>query len=136
MEKVFKELDKVDKNWKNKKITARFICALSVYGPKTRKIHAVAKIEGRISNKKIGKNGFGYDPIFIPSGKKVYDWQVPNEWHVREAWIKNSDGNKILDFKRNNLHLLGYSSPIKKDLNFLQLKNHLHYIDDKPDNGL
>ena len=51
--------------------SARFICALSIYGPKTRKIHAVAKIEGRISNKKIGKNGFGYDPIFIPSGKKV-----------------------------------------------------------------
>ena len=71
IEKVFKELDKVDKNWRNKKITARFICALSVYGPKTRKIHAVGKIEGRISNKKIGKNGFGYDPIFIPSGKKV-----------------------------------------------------------------
>ena len=71
IEKVFKELGKVDKNWKNKKITARFVCALSVYGPKTRKIHAVAKIEGRISNKKIGKNGFGYDPIFIPSGKKV-----------------------------------------------------------------
>jgi len=71
IEKVFKELGKVDKNWKNKKITARFICALSVYGLKTRKIHAVAKIEGRISNKKIGKNGFGYDPIFIPSGKKV-----------------------------------------------------------------
>ena len=71
IEKVFKELDKVDKNWKNKKITARFICALSIYGPKIRKIHAVAKIEGRISNKKIGKNGFGYDPIFIPSGKKV-----------------------------------------------------------------
>ena len=71
IEKVFKELGKVDKNWKNKKITARFICALSVYGPNTKKIHAVAKIEGRISNKKIGKNGFGYDPIFIPSGKKV-----------------------------------------------------------------
>ena len=71
IKKVFKELGKVDKNWKNKKITARFICALSVYGPNTKKIHAVAKIEGRISNKKIGKNGFGYDPIFIPSGKKV-----------------------------------------------------------------
>ena len=67
IEKVFKELGKVDKNWKNKKITARFVCALSVYGPKTRKIHAVAKIEGRISKKKIGNNGFGYDPIFIPS---------------------------------------------------------------------
>ena len=71
IKKVFNELDKVDENWKNKKIIARFVCALSVYGPNIRKISSVAKIEGRISNKKIGKNGFGYDPIFIPSGKKV-----------------------------------------------------------------
>ncbi len=71
IEKVFKELSKVNKNWKNKKITARFVCALSVYGPGVKKIHAVAKIEGKISNKKVGKNGFGYDPIFIPSGKKI-----------------------------------------------------------------
>ena len=71
IEKVFKELSKVNKNWKNKKITARFVCALSLYGPGVKKIHAVAKIEGKISNKKVGKNGFGYDPIFIPLGKKI-----------------------------------------------------------------
>ncbi len=71
--------------------------------------------------------------VEIPSGKKVYDWKVPNEWHVREAWIKNSDGKKIIDFKKNNLHLLGYSIPVQKNFNFLQLKNRLHYIEDKPD---
>jgi len=69
----------------------------------------------------------------IPSGKKVYDWEVPNEWHVKEAWVKNSDGKKILDFKKNNLHLLGYSIPIKQKLSFSHLKNRLHYIEDKPD---
>ncbi len=69
--KVFKELKKVDKNWKEKKIKARFICALSIYGPNIKKKHSIGKVEGRISNKKIGKNGFGYDPIFIPNGKKV-----------------------------------------------------------------
>ncbi len=69
--KVFKELYKVDKNWKKKKIKARFICALSIYGPNIKKKHSIGKIEGRISNKKIGKNGFGYDPIFIPNGKKI-----------------------------------------------------------------
>ena len=69
--KVFMELDKVDKNWRNKKIKARFICALTIYGPKLKKVNAIGKVEGRISNKKIGKNGFGYDPIFIPKGKKV-----------------------------------------------------------------
>ena len=67
--RVFKELNKVDKNWKKKRIKARFICALSIYGPKVKKIHAIGKIEGRISIKKIGKNGFGYDPIFIPNGE-------------------------------------------------------------------
>ena len=69
--RVFKELNKVDKNWKKKRIKARFICALTIYGPKVKKIHAIGKIEGRISIKKIGKNGFGYDPIFIPNGEKI-----------------------------------------------------------------
>ena len=69
IKKVFKELNKADKNWRKKKITARFICALSIYGPNIKKIYSIGKIEGRISNKKIGKNGFGYDPIFIPNRK-------------------------------------------------------------------
>ena len=69
--KVFKELYKVDKNWKKRKIKARFICALSIYGPNIKKKHSIGIIEGRISNKKIGKNGFGYDPIFIPNRKKI-----------------------------------------------------------------
>jgi len=69
IKKVFKELNKADKNWRKKRITARFICALSIYGPNIKKIYSIGKIEGRISNKKIGKNGFGYDPIFIPNRK-------------------------------------------------------------------
>ena len=69
IKKVFKELKKADKNWRKKRITARFICALSIYGPNIKKIYSIGKIEGRISNKKIGKNGFGYDPIFIPNRK-------------------------------------------------------------------
>ena len=67
--KVFKELNKVDKDWKKKKIKARFVCALSIYGPNIKKKYSIGIIEGRISNKKIGKNGFGYDPIFIPFKK-------------------------------------------------------------------
>ena len=71
IKKVFRELNKVDKNWREKKIKARFICALSIYGPEFKKIHAIGKIEGRIAKKKIGKNGFGYDPIFIPNRNKI-----------------------------------------------------------------
>jgi len=71
MNRVFKELDKKDKNWKNKKIKARFICALTIYQPNKKIINSVGKIEGYISPIMKGKNGFGYDPIFIPIGKKI-----------------------------------------------------------------
>ena len=70
MKKVYRELDKKDKEWKTKEISARFICALVIYWPNRKKIYSVGKISGKISNKKKGKNGFGYDPIFIPNGYK------------------------------------------------------------------
>ena len=71
MNRVFKELDKKDKNWRNKKIKARFICALTIYGPNQKVVNSIGKIEGHISPSMKGKNGFGYDPIFIPRGKKI-----------------------------------------------------------------
>ena len=71
IKKVFRELDKKDKNWKNKKIKARFICAMTIYGPGIKTIKVIGKVEGRISNIKKGINGFGYDPIFIPKGKNL-----------------------------------------------------------------
>ena len=71
MNRVFKELDKKNKNWKNEKIKARFVCALTLYGPNQKIIHSIGKIEGHISPFMKGKNGFGYDPIFIPHGKKI-----------------------------------------------------------------
>jgi len=71
MNKVFKELSKKDKNWKTKKIKARFVCALTIYGPHQKTISSIGKIEGHISPFMKGENGFGYDPIFIPKGKKI-----------------------------------------------------------------
>ena len=71
MNRVFKELDKKNKNWKNKKIKARFICALTIYDLDKKIINSIGKVEGYISPKIKGKNGFGYDPIFIPNGKKL-----------------------------------------------------------------
>jgi XTP/dITP diphosphohydrolase len=71
IKKVYKELDKKDKNWKSKKIKARFICSLSI--SYLDKIIACVrgKIEGTISTEPKGNNGFGYDPIFIPNKKKL-----------------------------------------------------------------
>ena len=71
MNRVFKELDKKDKNWKSKKIKARFVCALTIYGLNKKIIKSMGKVEGHISTSLKGKNGFGYDPIFIPRGKKI-----------------------------------------------------------------
>ena len=71
MNRVFKELNKRNKKWRTKKIKARFVCALTIYGPNQKMIKSEGKIEGHISPLIKGKNGFGYDPIFIPKGKKI-----------------------------------------------------------------
>ena len=73
IKKVYRELDKKDKDWKNKKIKARFVCALAICYLNKKIAGAVGKVEGVISKKPKGTNGFGYDPIFIPeNGKKTF----------------------------------------------------------------
>ena len=67
--RVYKELSKKDKNWKNKKVKARFICSLSICYLDKKIASVLGKVEGYISTKPKGKNGFGYDPIFIPKNK-------------------------------------------------------------------
>ena len=69
IKRVYRELNKKDKKWKNKKIKARFVCALSISYLNKKIACVLGKVEGQISHKPKGKNGFGYDPIFIPSGK-------------------------------------------------------------------
>ena len=71
IKKVFRELDKKDKKWRSKKIKAKFICALTIYWPSGKKKQSIGKINGYISQQKKGKNGFGYDPIFIKSNSKL-----------------------------------------------------------------
>ena len=68
--RVYRELEKKNKNWRNKKIKARFVCALSICFFDKKIASVRGKIEGFLSNTPKGKNGFGYDPIFIPNGKK------------------------------------------------------------------
>ncbi len=69
----------------------------------------------------------------IPSGEKVFDWTVPEEWSVNDAFIIDPLGNKILKFKENNLHLVGYSTPFKGELSLEELQSHLHSLPDQPD---
>ena len=70
IKRVYRELNKKDKNWKNKKIKARFICALSISFLNKKIVCVLGKLEGQISHEPKGKNGFGYDPIFIPLKKR------------------------------------------------------------------
>jgi aminopeptidase-like protein len=66
--------------------------------------------------------------VEYPSGEKVYDWIIPLEWEIKEAWIKNSRGEIILDYKNNPLHVVFYSQPVHKILPFCELKKHLYYL--------
>ncbi|MDC0454461.1 RdgB/HAM1 family non-canonical purine NTP pyrophosphatase [Candidatus Pelagibacter sp.] len=71
IKKIYRELFKKDKNWKKKKIKARFICVLSICFLDKKIVSVTGKVDGHISNESKGKNGFGYDPIFIPKNKKI-----------------------------------------------------------------
>jgi len=71
--------------------------------------------------------------IEVPSGTKCFDWTVPPEWNVKEAWIKDSKGKVIVDFSKNNLHLLGYSEPFKGKVTYKELKSHIYTLPDQPE---
>jgi len=68
----------------------------------------------------------------IPSSSKIFDWEVPAEWNIKDAYIKNARGKKIIDFKKNNLHLVSYSIPYQGILSKEELMPHLHTLPSKP----
>jgi len=69
----------------------------------------------------------------IPTGTSVFDWTIPKEWNIKDAYIKDSSGKRIVDFKKSNLHVVNYSIPINKKMNFEELKNHLYSKPEYPD---
>ena len=69
----------------------------------------------------------------IPTGKSVFDWEIPPEWNVRTAYVSDSTGNKVIDFERHNLHLVGYSAPVDRRMDLAELDKHLHSLPEQPD---
>lgn len=69
----------------------------------------------------------------VPSSKPVFDWTVPREWNIRDAYIKDSTGKRIIDFNHSSLHVLNYSSPVRATMSSEELKPHLFSLPDHPD---
>lgn len=74
-----------------------------------------------------------FELVEVPTGTPVLDWTVPKEWNVREAWIADPTGRRIVDFHDSNLHLLGYSVPVRTRLQLAELREHLYTLPEHPD---
>ena len=69
----------------------------------------------------------------VPTGTRVLDWTVPREWSIRDAWVKNARGERVIDFLRSNLHVVQYSVPVHRRMSLAELRPHLHTLPDHPD---
>ena len=69
----------------------------------------------------------------VATGTQAFDWTVPKEWNIREAYIKGPDGRRVVDFRDNNLHVVNYSAPVNARLSLGELRPHLHSLPDRPD---
>jgi aminopeptidase-like protein len=69
----------------------------------------------------------------VPTGTAIFDWTIPREWNIRDAYIKNEQGEKIVDFASSNLHVVSYSVPVRRQVSLTELKKHLHTLPEQPD---
>jgi len=69
----------------------------------------------------------------VPSGTPVFDWEVPREWNIRDAYVADSSGHRLIDFRSHNLHVVNYSIPVKATLSLEELQPHLHSLPERPD---
>ncbi|MEV4579462.1 DUF4910 domain-containing protein [Nonomuraea jabiensis] len=73
------------------------------------------------------------DVTQVPTGTKVLDWTIPREWNIRDAYVKDAAGDKVIDFQDSNLHVVGYSAPVEATMSLEELRGHLHTLPEQPD---
>jgi len=61
----------------------------------------------------------------VPTGTQVFDWTVPKEWNIRDAYVKNAKGERVIDFRKSNLHVVNYSAPVRRRMRLAEVKEHL-----------
>jgi aminopeptidase-like protein len=69
----------------------------------------------------------------VPTGQKIFDWEIPREWSIRDAWIADASGRRVVDFRAHNLHVVNYSSPVRARMSLDELRPHLYSLPDHPD---
>ncbi|SVC94950.1 uncharacterized protein METZ01_LOCUS347804, partial [marine metagenome] len=69
----------------------------------------------------------------VPTGERCFDWEIPKEWNISDAYVQDETGKKIIDFSEHNLHVVNYSIPVNKQVSLRELDSHLHSFPDKPD---
>jgi aminopeptidase-like protein len=69
----------------------------------------------------------------VPTGTTAFDWTVPKEWNIRDAYVKNARGERVIDFRKSNLHVMGYSIPVRARMGLAELKTRVYSLPDKPD---
>ena len=69
----------------------------------------------------------------VPTGTKVFDWEIPNEWNIRDAYIADRHGKRLVDFREHNLHVMSYSAPVRRSMTLEELRPHLYSLPERPD---
>jgi aminopeptidase-like protein len=69
----------------------------------------------------------------VPTGTQVFDWTIPKEWNIRDGWVKDPSGRKLVDFQQSNLHVVNYSVPVHRVMPLSELRQHLHTLPEHPD---
>lgn len=89
--------------------------------------------DGVRSTLEIIRNDINLEVHEVPTGTRVFDWSVPKEWNIRDAYVKDGSGERVIDFARSNLHVVSYSSPVQARMSLSELKPHLFTLPEHPD---